>query len=149
MLKKLFLFVCLAGALALAQSPTVVQQHQTHLDSGTNINATAAVNNAVTLTIPAPPAGQYIYISEIDLQVVNDATGAVTQQNVAFTSTNLNSWQFLYSSANAANTSSSFGPIIFPTGLKAPSPGTKVTIVSPAANTHAAYNINVVYWIAP
>jgi hypothetical protein len=35
------------------------------------------------------------------------------------------------------------------TGLKALSPATAVTIVSPSANTHAAYNINACYWYAP
>jgi hypothetical protein len=141
------MILCIAS-LASAQSPTQVQQSATQLTACTTANANAAVNTTATLTI-TPPNGQYVYLSEMDAQVSNNATGAVTQANVKFTTTNLGGWQYQYSSANAANTSTSIGPFAFSPPLKSAAAGTAVTIVSPAVNAQATYSINSCYYFAP
>ncbi len=69
----------------------------------TTQNATAAINNPVTLTI-TPPAGQFVYLCGLDLIVANDATGAVVATNLSFTSTNIGGWAYKYSMVGTANT---------------------------------------------
>jgi hypothetical protein len=142
------LAVLLTAVSASAQAPTLIQQGATQLTACTTGNANGAVNATATLTL-TPPNGQFVYISEIDMQVANDATGAVVSTNLKFTSTNIGGWQFQFSAANAANTSTNYGPFIFGPPIKSAAAGTAVTIVSPAANTHAAYSINACYYFAP
>jgi hypothetical protein len=137
---------------AFAQTP--VQQSPTMLNACSGRNATAAIANAVTLTIPAPPSGQYIYLCGVDFQVSNDATGGtVAQSNVCFTTTNLSSAQWCYSQVTGvANTQVLIGQqaYYFPGwAVKSANPSTAVTIVSPASMTHSIYNINAYYYTAP
>mgnify|MGYP003704399719 CR=1 FL=1 len=54
----------------------VIQTSPTRLDACTALNGTAAVNNAVTVSV-TPPAGQYVYVCGFDFTVSNDATGGV------------------------------------------------------------------------
>ena len=145
----LALFIVLIGVKAQGPVSTAGSQvwfSASGVPACTPINATGATNAAVTLTFPNPGSGT-IVIYEIDMDIANTATGAVTQAQVNWTSTNLNSWQKRYSSANAANTSTSFGPFVYQFGLRAVA-NTVPTIVSPAANTQASYNINACYTIA-
>ena len=138
---------------AIAQQiATLTQQSPTMLNVCTPINATAAVNTTVTVTIPAPPAGQYIYLCGIDITVSFDATGGTASTNVSFTSTNLgpsgNTWAWKTSWAGTASTTIA-QPFTFTLPVRATSPGTAVTIVSPAINTHGAYSITAYYYVAP
>jgi hypothetical protein len=111
---------------------TLVQNSPTELRSCTSVHVDAAVNTLATLTIPAPPSGMYVYMCGLDLSVSNDATGAVVSTNLKFTSTNFNGWAFVFSSANAA--SSTLNQVFnWAYLLKAPTAGTAVTFVSPAA----------------
>jgi hypothetical protein len=126
---------------------TPVVQASTRNDACTALNATNAVNTQTTLTIPSCSGGQSIYISEIDVNVSNDGTGAVVSTNASFTSTNLNQWKWVFSSTNVANTMTDKS-FQYPTAMKAAAAGTAVTIVSPSANTHAEYTIQACYWCA-
>lgn len=130
-----------------AVSQTAVQQAPTRLDSCSTVNATAAVNNTATVTL-TPPNSQSVYLCGLDIAISNDATGAVTQANVSFTTTNLGGWAWKYSSANAANTSLTQA-FYWNVPVKSAQPGVAVTIVSPAVNAHAAYSINAYYYFAP
>ncbi len=142
----LAVIVALVSASAFAQA-IPVQQQATRPDACSTVNATAAVNNTATVTL-TPPNGQYVYVCGIDLTVSDDATGAVAQTNVSFTSTNLGGWAYKYSFANAANTTLS-QVFVFNVPLKSAVAGTVVTLVSPAINLHAAYSINAYYYFAP
>lgn len=153
---RLFKLAILLGLLcavpAFAQTlpaATSVQQHPTHQDACTEIStANTTVNAQETLTIGPPPSGQSVYISQLDLQASNDATGSA-ESNASFTSTNLNGWIYVFSQAGTASTQGLDRNVTFPTGLKAAGPGVKVTIVSPAAVTHVSFNIQACYWFAP
>lgn len=146
------LVIWLAAAGMASAQATLVQQSPTMLNACTPVNATAAVNTAVTVTIAAPPAGQYIYVCGIDLSISFDGTGAVVGTNVSFTSTNIgpagNTWAWKTSWAGTASTTI-VQPFTFTLPIRANAPGTAVTVVSPAGNTHGAYSTTVYYFIAP
>lgn len=126
-----------------------VQQHPTHQDACTEITtANVSVNSQVTLTIGPPPSGQSVYLGTIELQASNDATGSA-ESNTDFTSTNLGGWIYAFSQPGTASTQGLNTVLNYPTGQKAAGPGTKVTIVSPAAVTHVSFNISACYWFAP
>ena len=117
----------------------------------TPISATAAVNNAVTLTIPAPPAGFYNYICKLQYVISQDGT-ATAANNVVTTSTNFNSFAFAASSEDVAQKeairSVDFGSPA--TGCaKSTAPGTATTFVSPTAITNAAFWWGAAYYQAP
>ena len=143
-------FIALAAPSVLAQQVqgTAIQQVPTRLDACTPINATAAINNAVTLTI-TPPAGQFVYLCGWDLTVSNNGTGAVVATNLSFTSTNLSGWKVAYSMVGTANTTGFQYNTAFNSPIKSSAAGTAVTIVSPAANAQAVYNVNAYYYFAP
>lgn len=151
-MKTLILAACLLASSVLAQAvqtATPTQQTSTHADAMTTTNATAAINTIATVTISAPQQGFSIYVCEIDLSVTNDATGAVVATNAAFTTTNLGGWQYKYSMVGTANTVGVDRSWNFAPGCIKATTGSSVTIVSPAANAHAIYNINAVYYVAP
>lgn len=146
-----FLFAALLGVHAFAAGEVPIQQIPTRLDAcGATAYATAAVNNTATATITVP-SGQYAYICTIEADVCADATGAVVQTNVTFTTTNLPSNPtFQYSFASTANTCVNppiKEPFLIP--LRSAAPGTNVTVVSPAINLHNTYTIRVLYYLAP
>ena len=118
----------------------------------TPISATAAVNTATTLTIPAPAAGLFNYVCQLSFEVGNDNTGtAVT--NVVSTSTNFNSFAVKFSAPATASIDSGVlllfdsSPV---TGcLKSTSSGTATTFVSPVGVTHSAWTWYAAYFQAP
>jgi hypothetical protein len=140
----------IAGGLR-AQQPASqsapVQQAPTVLTACTTANATAAVNSTATLTL-TPPNGQYVYLCGLDITISFDATGGTASTNVSFTSTNLGGFAWKMSWVGTASTTIT-QPFPFNNGaIKSVSPGTAITIVSPAANLHGAYNINAYYYFA-
>ncbi len=143
------LMLCVSNVWAQGVPGTLIQPSPTHLDVCTGINAkSTAVNTLATVTIPAI-SGQSIYLCGVSFEVTNSATGAVTQANVCFTTTNMGGIQWCYSSTNAANTSTTFIPTLPATYVKSGIPGTAVTIVSPAINAQIIYNINAYFYYAP
>ena len=142
------LSVMLFGAWHLyaqqSQPATLVQQTATHLDTCTWANGTASSGSTATLTIPAPPNGQYIYINEIDLEIATSASA--TASNEVVTTTNMpNSLQWaigLQASTGGLATLSMF----YPTAMKSLAPGTKVTIAGPSGATGMLQNFNACYW---
>jgi hypothetical protein len=130
-----------------AQPATPVQQTATHVDTCTPINGTAASGSQATLTIPAPPSSQFIYISEIDIEMVN-AAAVTTGQIDVITSTNLNpvNIQWLMPTTTTIGTGSSLVMNYAPGALKATAPATKVTIVGPAGVAGLQQNVNACYY---
>lgn len=118
----------------------------------TAISATAAVNNQVTLTIPAPPAGFYNYVCSIHYRFVDDGTATV-QTLAVTTSTNFNGYAFKYSSAATANTFTewvdNWGVPASAGCPKSTSPGTATTFVGPAAAANGAQVWTATYYQAP
>lgn len=135
-----------ASAFAQSSGGTAVAQQASRLDACTPISAQAAGGSQTTLTIPAPPTGQFIYISEIDFDnVVSTALGGVLAvTNV--TTTNLGSLKWAVSLPVTANTNYPRGPFIYPTGLRAAAAGTAVTIVGVTATGNLTQTINACYW---
>lgn len=128
-----------------AKAQTLVQQTASELRACTPINATAAVNNAVTLTL-TPPSGWYVYLCGWDVASSQNGT-ATANTNVSYTSTNLGGWAWKYSIAATANLSitQAFNISL----VKSAAPGTAVTIVSPSALAQTAFSINAYYYFAP
>lgn len=139
------------GLAAQNQSP-IPSAPQVQLVTGyysvTPISSTAAVNNQVTLTIPAPPAGQYNYICYLNYHASQDGT-ATAQTNAVTTSTNFNTFALKYSLTATATINYDWA-ITFGTPAtgcaKSTSPGTATTFVSPAAGTNIAFTWNATYF---
>lgn len=142
----ILLFSALLGSVgrkALAQ--TLVQQSATALNACSAANATAAVNNQVTLTL-TPPSGQFVYLCGLDFAASQNATSTANTNSVV-TSTNLGGWAYKYSLAAVANTSLTQS-FYFTNPVKAAASGTAVTIVSPAALAQCAFSINAYYYFS-
>lgn len=136
-----------AAQAASAQSgPTRVQQDPSVLTACSVSNATAAINNQVTVTI-TPPSGQYVYICGIDVASSQNATSTVNT-NLQYTSTNLGGWSWKYSLAATVNIAITQA-FYFNNPVKSAAAGTAVTVVSPGATANTAFNINVYYYFAP
>jgi len=157
-MRKTFLTAMFATALLVLAAPARAQQGVqnppdlpgtpvtiTGFPGITTLNATAAINNAVTLTL-TPPAGSFVYLCGLDLIVSNSATGAVVATNLSFTSTNIGGWAYKYSMVGTANTNGVDRSFTWWPCIKSSTAGTAVTIVSPAANAQAAYSINGYYY---
>lgn len=117
----------------------------------TPISATAAVNNQVTLTIPAPAAGLYNYVCTLNYHASQDGT-ATAQTNAVTTSTNFNSFAIKYSLTATATTNydQMFNWGTPATGcVKSAAAGTATTFVSPAAGANIAFTWNATYYVAP
>ncbi len=105
----------------------------------------------LTLTL-TPPAAQYVYLSAFSVNVIPNATGAVS--TTAFTTTNLTGsplW-IVGTVTNAAATPAMQTLQIndtYPTGLKSQAPGTAVTIVPSATTASASVCPRAVAWFGP
>jgi hypothetical protein len=121
---------------------TPVQQVQPLL-SCTPVNGTAASGSQATLTIQAPGNGQFIYVWEIDIE--DQASTAATAASDVYTTTNLNSVQWVLSNGATAGVNGAVFSMAFPMPLKAAAAGTKVTIVGPAGVAGNLQNINACY----
>lgn len=118
--------------------------------STTPISATAAVNNQVTLTIPAPAAGLYNYVCTLTYHASQDGT-ATAQTNAVTTSTNFNSFALKYSLTATAtiNFDQQFNFGTPGAGcVKSTSPATATTFVSPAAGANIAFTWYATYYQA-
>lgn len=147
--------VALAFVPALAQNaqdatstrvtPTVALYYQTPISS------TAAVNNQVTLTIPAPAAGLFNYVCSLNYHASQDGT-ATAQTNAVTTSTNFNSFAIKYSLTATAtiNYDTQFVWGTPSTGcVKSTLAATATTFVSPAAGANIAFTWQATYFQAP
>lgn len=119
--------------------------------SMTPISSTAAVNNQVTLTLPAPAAGLYNYVCYLSYHASQDGT-ATAQTNAVTTSTNFASFAIKYSLTATAtiNYHQDFNWGVPGAGcVKSTSPGTATTFVSPAAGANIAFTWQAAYFQAP
>lgn len=118
----------------------------------TAISATAAVNNQVTLTIPAPTAsGYYNYVCYLGYNASQDGT-ATAQTNAVTTSTNFNSFALKYSLTATATINYNRDFYWGTPGagcVKSAAPTTATTFVSPAAGANIAFTWQATYYQAP
>lgn len=153
-MRRILLAFSFLAALTGASFAQTVQQSAQRLDAGsaaavsTNYNT---VNTQGTATI-TPPAGQYAYITRLELEACQDAT-ATAAVNSAFTSTGLGSgaaaspqWEF---SLAATADLCLFRDVSFATPLRSAIAGQNVTVVSPTAATHLAFGIKAYYYFSP
>lgn len=152
-LKKLLVAVafCIAPLICFAQSPgntpgTSVTQTSIRADAAQFFTQTlGAVNTNATTTIPA--GNGYIYIDYLRITVSTNATGTA-QNQVQFTTTNLGGVAWQYSVAAAAEQNVDVAGNLGIAPLRAPAPGTAVTIIPPAAATNNSYQVVVGYHYA-
>lgn len=123
-------------------------QNSTQLYPLTPISATAAVNNQVTLTIPAPPTGWYNYVCTLSYNASQDGTATV-QTNAVTTSTNFNSFAIKYSLTATATINYNRSYNWNPACVKSTSPSTATTFVGPAAAANLAQSWDATYFQAP
>lgn len=148
-----FVFGFAGAALAQQSGAPQVQQTATRQDAGTAVAVSTnynTVNQQGVATIVVP-SGQYAYITRIELEAVQDGTSTACV-NCAFTSNGLGSgaaaspqWGF---SIAATADAVLYRDVNMSTPLKSASPGTNVTVTSPAAKTDLAFGIKVYYYLA-
>jgi hypothetical protein len=159
-MRQLFLALALSLGLSgavLAQQNTAptVQQIGTRLDALTSTAVSTNYNTVNTQAVATvtPPAGQYAYITRIELEAIQDGTSTACV-NCAFTSSGLGSgataspqWGF---SIAATADAVVFRDVNFGASpLRSAAPGTNVTITSPTAKTDLAFGIKVYYYTSP
>lgn len=149
-----------AAAAAQAQVATQVTQtgsmlnatafNQTIANGATGCAAvnTTAANGTVTIT---PPAGQFVYITNVSIDIVSDVTG---NTQVATMSTTNISGSPIWSLATIAPTASSAGQFrqiseTYATPLKSTAAGTAVTFVPSAQTNHVIFCTRVAGFFAP
>lgn len=142
-------------------NPAPVQQDPTRLDAASSCSYAPAVNVAATsatCTI-TPPAGQFVYVDSLIVYACLDGTASISSIQQNFTSTNLGNPSFAYETALISGSTittnatdvlcQSSGQLIGTSPLKSTVPGTAITIVPPAAATHASFGQFVAYHFAP
>jgi hypothetical protein len=137
----------LAGS-AFAQVQT--QQSGTHIDAASlacSYSAAFAINQQETTTC-TPAAGQFVYITGIAFDVCTDATAAATTPTT-FTTTNLPGSPTFGMAIAATAEICQHWQVPFTTPLKSIAAGTAVTVVSPSAAAHNAYQATVFAYTAP
>lgn len=143
----LMFVMCLAASAQVSNnSATPVQQTATMLNAATKVSvgqASAGSQSTATLT---PSGGNSVYITGMLLEGCSTGSATTATANVNFTSTNLTGapvWSLSF--PTTANTCQFLPPLQFATPLKATTPGTAVTIVSPAGLAQMQYTA-IVFW---
>lgn len=119
-----------------------------NLPSTTVITATAAISNGITLTLAAPPALLFHYISGIDISCFAGAALTPAATSVLVTSTNLNgNPTFDFQNAGAQGTINRVQ--VYPAvPIKSSVAATATTIVAPVL-TGCVWRLTAYYYIAP
>jgi hypothetical protein len=156
----LLLGICVICGSALAQAPTAVNQSPTRSDAATflqtmvggatacaTVNSTAA-NGTVTIT---PPAGQYVYITGVYIDITSDTTGLTGVATMGTTNiTGSPTWSLATLTAAAAGQATMRQIAdVFPTGLRSTVPGTAVTFVPSAQSNHVIFCTRVAGYYGP
>ena len=141
------------GALVALGTPVVswaqssvatrVQQDSQILQAATAVGT--SVTSASTITI-TPPAGQFVYVQEVDVANCAGGTAVTAAAPTTITTTNLTgSPAFTVGSGVTAGLCQPFPTVVYPNGLKSSSPGTNVTFVLPTFATNQTVRVNVAY----
>lgn len=141
-----------ASTLAAAtDTALVVTQSPMRADASTLcVTGTAAVNTALTVTLPAPAAGLFHYITSIQVQKLYAVVGVAAGTGVIITTTNLPGTPAFTTEqlASAAGTVATVVNLTPTTPLKSAVAATATTIVAPV-QLQTIWRINVTYYTAP
>ncbi len=149
----LFAVACFLRLNAQLIQPPQAQQTATMANAATKVtNMNTAVNAAQTTITLAPAGTNYVYVTGVDMAICGDTTGTA-QSTVAFSWTGgivpsgtIPIWAY----STAINPSvCTFKVLNYATPLKSISPGTAVTLQSPAQAAHTGYEANVYWYEAP
>lgn len=150
----------LAGASAQAQVGQQISQTSTRLDAGTGlfgplggatacstVNTTAA-NGTVTIT---PPAGQYVYITGVSIDITANVTGLTGQATMSATNVTGTPVWSLATIVPTAGANGTFRQIheTYATPLRSTAPGTAVTFVPSAQSNNVIFCTRVAAYFAP
>jgi hypothetical protein len=114
------------------------------------VTVTAAVNTQAVLTLPAPAAGLFIHITDLEIVKLYNVIGIADGAGVIVTSTNLPgtpAWT-TEQMASAAGTVAKVVKLTPMTPLKASVAATQVTVTAPA-QLQTIWRINATYFEAP
>ena len=137
-------------ALVVALSPNSVIAQAEQRASTLHVTATAAVNTAVTATLPAPAAGLFHYITSIQVVKVYNALGVAAGAGVVLTSSNLpgNPAWITEQAAGAVGTAVRVIDYQPTTPLRSAAAATISTVAAPA-QLQTIWRVNVSYFTAP
>ena len=111
---------------------------------------TAAISTAATLTLTAPGAGLFIYLTHLEITMFAGAALTAAATPVLVTTTNLTGSP-VFSMNAAAMAQGTVEERIYPfgwPGIKATAAATAVTIVAPLT-TSVIWRITAFYYVAP
>lgn len=137
--KRLLACFLLLACVLFAQAPTTTQQSATTLDSATRVD-TAVTATTITIT---PPAGQFVYISEIDIQNCAGASAVTAAAVTTVTTTNITGSPAWTVGSGVAAGLCTNQVITYPKGLKSTTAGTATTFVLPTFATNQTIRVNV------
>lgn len=151
--------VALVALIGSAGAQTSVQQSATMANSATGlygpaggattcatVNTTAA-NGTVTIT---PPAGKYVYITSIGIDITANTTGLTGVATMSTTNLTGGPFWSLATIIPTAGANGTFRQIseTYPTGLKSTAPGTAVTFVPSAQSNNVIFCTRVAAFFA-
>jgi hypothetical protein len=157
-MKRMLLLVLIAllAVVGPVSAQTLIQQSPTTLNACTlsqNKQATAGAVGTITIT---PPAGQYVYLCELDVHSCAGASAITGAAPLFVTSTGLgaNNPQWMLPTGGNGVTANNAGSCydqnyFYPGGLKSAATGTNVTIVGPTSATNQTVNVNAIWYYAP
>jgi hypothetical protein len=155
-LYSLLSLVLMIGVVGLMHETARSQQTQ----SATPVQQTATMNNAATaaahshtsaatITITVP-AGNYAYITGLDISDCATGTAVTAAAPTYVTTTNITGApQYQIGSGVTAGLCQPTASLAFSQPIKSAVPGTNVTFVLPTFATNQVDSVNVYYYLAP
>lgn len=152
--KKVQTFENTVGAnLVEAEAVVLVDPSGNAIGTASTLVGTAisGANAAVTLTLAAPGAGLFHYLTSIEIVRTNPTTTAIAAaaSNLAFTSTNLNGMAWNCGNLLAAGSQDRLVQMSFPFPIKSAAANTATTIVAPAIGAGGLVRVQVTYYTGP
>jgi len=125
---------------------------RTQMTAVTAVTVLSVANTAATLTLPAPAAGQFHYVTRIRITLHNPTITAVAAAatTLAFTSTNLpGALAWTDGNALAAGTSKTVVDEQLENGIKSSAAATATTITAPLAGAGVQSRITAYFYTGP
>lgn len=121
------------------------------LPGNKGISAVSAANATVTLTIPAPGAGLFNYVTSIEIIALNPTITAIAAaaSTLSFTTTNIGGLAWSAGTLLAAGAEKIIARNTYPSPIKGDAAATATTIVAPAIGAGGLVRINATYYVAP
>ena len=115
----------------------------------TSVSVTAAISTAATLTLPAAPAGQFIYLVALEITLFAGAVLTAAATPVLITTTGITGTPTFSLNASAMAQGTVEERIFqFGVGLKGSAAATAMTFVAPLT-TNVIWRMNGFYFVGP